>query len=460
MTLALAVLGAIAWGMLAYYWKADQIRIKRRFDEFVAQEKQRELEQRQAESERKQKQEQTAHEADLTRARNRQNEVRAQAQQATNVLGHVLSGLQRLQSEAIALRSSEAGRKVGLYSDLVAAARQFYDADLRMLPVVGEVMSKLENARRVEQQMAASLGTTYEPEAGFATALQSDILWSAAELRRVERCQSLLTGLVQAGNANVAAPTMSPEPATLEAAMTQLAQTESLARERSIAEAVEQAKPHANQLSAEAERERIMQEARLQATNVVNAMRVQFEEQHREQMIINARLQSQLLTAQLQVSNVVLEMAVQRRDFERKAKQGEAEQHKLDVVAEIQRQDLLDEARNMELRRKAQDPHLQALLAPFTTPGYRQYKTMTGEKLPLSYTQLQSMGALSPNVPGLSRLAELAMSDAYRERPRWHLRGGSYAWQNFPESMDQVREAQNALIELGPVLVELKMLAP
>jgi len=122
--------------------------------------------------------------------------------------------------------------------------------------------------------------------------------------------------------------------------------------------------------------------------------------------------------------------------------------------------DQQEEARKIELRRKAQDPHIQGLLAPFTTPGYRQYRSTSPERQPFSYTQLQSCGALAPTMTGLHRLAELGIADLYRERPRWKVRGGLQAWSKFPESIEQIKEAQEALIELGPVLVELNLLSP
>ncbi len=47
----------------------------------------------------------------------------------------------------------------------------------------------------------------------------------------------------------------------------------------------------------------------------------------------------------------------------------------------------------------------QALLAPFTTPGYRQYRSTSPERQPFSYTQLQSCGALMPTMTGLVHAA-------------------------------------------------------
>ena len=338
--------------------------------------------------------------------------------------------------------------------------RRLYESELRLLPSLDEIQSQQENARRVDQQMGDALGTTYEPDPGFAAALQNDVLTSGPELRQGERCQSLLTALIQEARAKTGAATMTPVPATLEAALAQLAQSESVFRQRVIAAATEEAKPQAAQLIADAERERIMQEARWQVTNVINEMRGLLEKQKNESVIREAEFQKAVVAAQLQASNVAQAMEEMRQQHARELSERQVKAKVEDVKVKIRVADQQEEARKIELRRKAQDPHIQGLLAPFTTPGYRQYRSTSPERQPFSYTQLQSCGALMPTMTGLHRLAELGIADLYRERPRWKVRGGLQAWSKFPESIEQIKEAQEALLELGPVLVELNMLSP
>lgn len=43
-------------------------------------------------------------------------------------------------------------------------------------------------------------------------------------------------------------------------------------------------------------------------------------------------------------------------------------------------------------------------------------------------------------------------------RPRWKMQAFNYL--NHPEHIEQIKEAQALLNELGPTLVELKMLEP
>ncbi len=458
--LILAAVSAAGLGALAYYWKADKARTQRQFEAFEAARLRAELEQKKVAQETELKQQKAAQEAQLAQARNRQNAVRSQAQHATNLLGQVAGGLRRLLAEAAALRTNTAGQQIAQYADLVGTARRLYESELRLLPSLDEIQSQQENARRVDQQMGDALGTTYEPDPGFAAALQNDVLTSGPELRQVERCQSLLTALIQEARAKTGAATMSPVPATLDAALAQLAQSESVFRQRVIAAATEEAKPQAAQLIADAERERIMQEARWQVTNVINEMRGLLQKQNNENVLREAEFQKAVVAAQWQASNVMQAMAELRQQKVREINRRQDDEHQRDTEELIRQEKARQEARKIELRHKAEDSHVQTLLAPFTTPAYQQYRTKSYEKQPLSYTELASIGALTPTRSGLLKLGELATRDLYRERPRWKLRGGPLAWANFPESVEQVKEAQALLIELGPVLVELNQLAP
>ena len=448
LVLGVALLCALGLGVFAYRWKAEQARTRRQWEEVEAKQQRLELTQKQ-----------TAQAGQLAQARNRQNAVLAQARSATNLLGHLLHSAERLTTEASALRTNEAGSKIAPHADLVGRAARLYDTELRRLPPVGEIRSKLENARRIEQQMLGALGTTYEPDPDFAAALQTDLLWSGPELRQVEERQALLTALVQEGNAKTDAPTLLPLAPTLEAALAQLAQQESVARQRIITQATAEAKPQATQLVADAERERTLQEARLQATNVLSEVRVLFEQQNQARLVREAEFQRGVEATQLQVSNVVQTIAEMRRQHERDTTVREAQQQVQDTHARLQVQDVQEQARNLERRRKAQDPRLQSLLAPFFTPAYQQYSSRTYDKQPFSYTELQNVGALTPSFEGMHKLVCIAMFSRFNERPRWQLRGGLSAWRRAPDSVELVKEAQQALIELGPTFVELGMLA-
>ncbi len=82
------------------------------------------------------------------------------------------------------------------------------------------------------------------------------------------------------------------------------------------------------------------------------------------------------------------------------------------------------------------------------------------EKKPLSYTELQGFGALEPNFDGFQKLVSIGI-DRDNDRPRWeNIKGPSaFSWRRSPEKVQFVQDAQKILIDLGPVLVEMKLLS-
>ena len=76
----------------------------------------------------------------------------------------------------------------------------------------------------------------------------------------------------------------------------------------------------------------------------------------------------------------------------------------------------------------------------------------------MSYTELQSAGALTPTVQGLDKLVFIGTNLSDRVRPRWKINRVLYRKHN--DELAMVKEVQQLLIELGPVLVEMKLLEP
>src|SRR5262249_6348106 len=104
------------------------------------------------------------------------------------------------------------------------------------------------------------------------------------------------------------------------------------------------------------------------------------------------------------------------------------------------------------------DPETLAKISPFTTPGYWQLNKIATEKKPLSYSQLQNVGALSPDSKGLTTLLKIAWTSTDRVRPRWTMNPTLFL--RRPGHLEKVKAAQAILIELGPVLVEKGLLEP
>ena len=324
----------------------------------------------------------------------RQSDALALTRTAKDACEQLLINVRKLKQEALALRTSADGRLVAQYPDLVALARRLYDYNLKELARETAVISKLEGERRIEAQLINTAGTSFLPDSSLTGAVQADTLWLAREAGKVDRARALVASLIVESRIKVPPSGVVPRAQTLDRAMAAMAEEEAVAREKTILDQTAQATASANETTAAAETERILSEAKLKAAMV----------------------------------KVVSDGAV-------------------------------DEARKVQLRAKAQSPEIQAKLAPFITPGRFQISGMSYEKLPLSYRALMQSGALLQSEVGLTKLTKIAYTRADKDRPRWHFHYDvATGWKNQPAEREMVMEAQQLLIELGPVLVEMKLL--
>ena len=213
-----------------------------------------------------------------------------------------------------------------------------------------------------------------------------------------------------------------PNSLTLEAGMAKLAQAETEATQRLFAQNTADATKQAAKIAADAESQKIVSEAERKRNEALAKAKEDSDQQARDLA---------LRGAQQKVENTKTQVAVQSAD---------------------------DEARNIQLRKKASDPLIQAKLAPFITPGYFQLSVPSYDKKPFSYKEMQSFGALNPDFDGLDHLVAIAITPHDRVRPRWKFNQQLY--RKRPNEVEQVKEAQQLLIELGPVLVEMGLLQP
>ncbi len=118
------------------------------------------------------------------------------------------------------------------------------------------------------------------------------------------------------------------------------------------------------------------------------------------------------------------------------------------------------DADRKRLVRKAQSTETQSLLSFFMTPGYFQPNgSTTIDKHPYSFALLKADGSLDPTIDGQTRLFGHMYDGRDRDRPL--VQNNNLALSNQPALVrERVNQIQKALIELGPTLVELKMLAP
>lgn len=122
------------------------------------------------------------------------------------------------------------------------------------------------------------------------------------------------------------------------------------------------------------------------------------------------------------------------------------------------------------LEEKCKDPKVQQLLAPFITPGYWQPTTgnvaggrRSTEKAGVSLKVLTDAGALVPGDDGVILLIKAACSSK-NDRPTWGVKIANETRQALlrrmtPAQIENAKEAQALLRELGPTLVELGKLS-
>ena len=462
--LVLAVISIAVLGTFLYLSQNKNARNERAMEELRAQQDQARI-----------AAEKAAAEARLALARNRQEEVLAQARNATNFLERLLQGVHQVTTEATALKASDAGRRVALHADLLAQARHLYDTDWPALAPLSDITTKLENVRRIEQTIVANLGKAYEPEAGLSGTAQNAALWAEQEQRKVAQAQSVVASLVRESAIKVTTATLTADSPTLEASLRRLAEAEAAERQRILVAQSASALSNAMVIQGKAEAERILEAARAQSNAMFQALQAQEQERLRlaklrqatnqvetaqAEAVIQAaqeeakRIRQEALAESNRLAQAMQEKAnAQKREDELRQASNKVDQ--ANTVVEVKKRE--EEARKVGLRNKASDPTVQSKLAPFITPGNMQVRGMSFDSKPLSYTELQNAGALDSSLDGLNKLAQIATSTLDRMRPRWKLLSG---WMRRPEKLEMVKEAQALLIELGSVLVEMGKLQP
>ena len=258
--------------------------------------------------------------------------------------------------------------------------------------------------------------------AGLSGNVQSADAWVRQAEVKVEPARQTLAALVADAQVKFTRATLTANSPTLATAIARFGEQEAAAQLRQGAAVLSAARTDATVEIAAAQAQQILAEARRQAAEILQ--------------------QSQEAQA-----------AKERDLAEREAKlKLAASQTKVAV------QNTVDEAQKVELRKKASDPALQAKLAPFITPGSKGVYKDSYDQQPLSYSELQNYGALAPTVEGLDKLVFIGTNLGDRVRPRWKINRVLYRKHN--DQLAMVKEVQQLLIELGPVLVEMKLLEP
>jgi hypothetical protein len=359
--------------------------------------------------------------AALNLARMKQDEVLAHARNATNLLAKLLAAVTTANAEANALQTSDTGKAVAQHADLVAQARRLYDVNLPDLAASALVVDRLEGIRRIEYQISSQLGTGYSPDAKMMVESQTAAVWAEQELRRTENVQTLISSLATEAKVKLPPEPLTTQSATLAATIEALKKLEAQRREQKIIEITGDAKEKATELIAAGETNKIITEAK----------------------ILSERSKSEAEQAMERFAN-------QERITQSKMTQEAA----LTDVTVLQNE---EEATRTRLRQQASTPRVQTVLAPFTTPGYRRVKgAISLEKQPHSFNELKGSGALEPTPEGLRTLTAIARDKRDTLRPRVAFK---MSFLKDPVQLEQALEMQKLLSELGPVMVEMGMLA-
>jgi hypothetical protein len=188
----------------------------------------------------------------------------------------------------------------------------------------------------------------------------------------------------------------------------------------------------------------------------IETMRIDFELELKRK---RAEEESRLAAAEVRYKDLMAEL-------ERMKQVSDAERHSKNVDAELKSGQIVSEAEKKRLIAKCSEPEVQTILAPFLDKGYfRPSGNMHGsgrydviQPVPISFGDLQKLGALNPTGSGADMLHKIASAPVDSMRTRWP--GYRKKWQDDPGLREMVPKAQKLLNELGPTLVELEMLQP
>jgi len=302
---------------------------------------------------------------------------------------HTAGSGSRAQKQATALRTKDAGRTVALHPELVPLAGRIYESGLSNVPPEADLLRRLEAVRRLAQQVSENSRKAYVPPPELAGTVQTHAAWATLAQAKVDQIHQTLNSLVRESKVKFTRATLTADAPTLAAAIARrneevagteikvAEQTASTARTNAVLKRAE-AGADATKTQAEADATAMTTQAKAEAEEIIATAKRAAEESHRKQAEVNAAK-------------------------EREWKEREATLKLAETKTKVAVQDKVDEARKIELRKKASEPAIQTKLAPFTTPGCSQIKGMTIDLKPLSYTALQNSGAWIPLNTGCAR---------------------------------------------------------
>lgn len=395
----LSFLAAGAAGYLWYSLRSQKARVDRAEDEAIQAKRLVEIERQQNETERQRGEDRARRDG----AKSKREAFAIRAGTLTNSIENLLVDIPALQAQLAKLRTGEEGKSVALHPDLVVSARAFFQREVADLPTRDEAVQKLESVRRVLFQLTDKTDTTFEPTPEMIATLDDTRPWVDTAARRVQTAKGIADSLLREGQIKVPPAPLTPQSPTLQAAIDAFTTKEWNDRLQIETDKLNQAQQRATAMVADAKTNELLSEVQREVAR------------------------------QLQ--------AVEARK----------------TIQDIELQKMQDAVNAEKLRAKAQSPEVKNALAAFTTAGnVGANGRFSVEQVPLSYSDLVAVGALQPTIDGLLKLQQIATNPNDKIRPRMP-RG---LMRRDKNTLETYTKAQKLLIELGPTMVELKMLAP
>jgi hypothetical protein len=188
------------------------------------------------------------------------------------------------------------------------------------------------------------------------------------------------------------------------------------------------------------------------------ALRLRYEEELRGEKERHEK-ELALLKQQIEEKNAQLEGEIRVSEASAEAKKSEKELEAERIAAETEKN---------RLREKAKTREVATALAPFIGKGYWQ----PGRAVPgrdaagISLTAIKAEGALDPSPTGMRQLYHIGANPKNDRPGGWSPEDRMVgkpleAWlKNKPGARDTARKAQDILLELGDILVEVGLLSP
>ena len=327
--LVLAVVGMAALGYALYHSNSDRIRLAGQLEAQQNETKRHELATLKATEDGK-----------LTLAGNQQKHLLAQVTAASNSLVLLLDGSAVLRGEAAAVRTNTAGRAVALHPDLVRLAGRLFESGVPEIPPEPDIITRLEAVRRIEQQVLAARGTTYEPAAALGVTVQNATIWADQGLLKLGQVRDALSGLVRESKIKFTRATLTADSPTLGAAIARQNEEVAGGQLRPAEQTVSAAQTNAVLTRAEADAAAALARAEADAQKV-RAEADRYAEETRRKLAEEQAAKEQ----EWQQREAALKLA--------------ASQTKVVV------QNTEDAARNVELKKKAAEPAVLSARAPF-----------------------------------------------------------------------------------------------